>query len=159
MRTLLGAITLLVITQSIVAHELPDGLVKNSDLDAISDFEQAIIKDKCSSGEEINRYHLQQNWFFNESKTDHGMIFGQTGFADYSISPNLHAAYCIEKDMLIASYYHFSPSYSINGERISEGELFKYRSIPAIRIQIKTLTQNRMVLFFVESKEELILYR
>ena len=86
---------LLLVTTFAIAHETPEELVKGNNLRA--DFEQKLIEGKCSGKEEINRQLLQQSWFFNESKTDHGIIFGKTGFSDYSITPYPSAAYCIEK--------------------------------------------------------------
>ena len=148
---------ILLVTTSVIAHETPQDLVTGNDLRA--DFEQNLIEDNCSGKEEINRQLLQQNWFFNESKTDHGIIFGQTGFSDYSIAPYPSAAYCIDKRTLIVKYYNYEPNYFINGELISEQKFLKYRSIPSIKILVKMLTENKLVLFFPESKEELILHR
>lgn len=145
------------ITGFVFAHEVPKELVAGSD-EKIK-YEKKISEGKCSTKEKVNRHLLQQNWFFDESKTDHGIIFGQTGFSDYSRSQWTTASYCIDGNSIIATYYDYEPRFSINGELVHEQRFLKLRSSPSITMVVETLTDNKLILYFPASKDKLDLYR
>ena len=62
-----------------------DGItsIDPSDPSARTTFEQKLVEGKCTEEEQINRWLLQQSWFYDPEFTQLAGAFGQNGFSLY----------------------------------------------------------------------------
>ena len=114
---------------------------------------------KCKKPSILDRNLLQQTWFFNEAKTDHGVTFGTYSFTDYSTHEWSRASYCIEGKTIIATYFNYQPRVLVNGIEKRKEAYVRIRVLPSIHMNIEELTENKLIIKWAESDEKLVLFR
>ena len=165
------------ISWPVLSQEVPEGFMgldkqtlANLDKEALAKFmkdtkhDRELSEGECKVKEQLNRYLLQQTWFFDEDKTGFGMIFGYYGFSNSSDTIWTQASFCIDGKSIIATYYYYEPDYyepdaSVNREYIRAETNSTLRTLPNIEMVVETLTENRLVFWLPASKEKLSLYR
>ena len=158
----------LLITLPVCAEEIPLGFI-GLDKKTLASLNQETLmrlvkqtkqdrelsEGKCKTTGQVNRQLLQQTWFFDEEKTDFGMIFDYYSFSDYSKPEQTNVSFCIDGKSLIATQYYFVPDFSVNSDKI----VSKLHAFPSVEMNVETLTENKIVFRFPASKETLTLYR
>src|SRR5690606_31195625 len=90
---------------------LYDGItsIDPSDQSARTALEQKFIEGKCVEGEQINRWLLQQSWFYDPEFTQLAGAFGQNSFSLYEKGDDFklknEGAFCISGKNLYVTYY------------------------------------------------------
>ena len=122
-------------------------------------FEQTLIAGECREPGTVDRHLLQQSWYFDSALSDIGVAFGSHGFADYSTNPSTTAGYCIEGETIVAKYYSYEPSLSVNGEKVREEAHKDMRMIPPVRMHVELLTESKLILRWEGIDEKIELFR
>ena len=133
--------------------------------------EEKALEGICTKPEKIDRWLLQQSWFYDSNYENIAGAFGQTSFSlypenkkpDSKHKKELEALFCINGSELNIIYYEtkFSPN-SIsfgNGSIVSVGFGRKLKLFSNDVVQVTGLTEKKMTLFFEGSGKQYELYR
>ena len=130
--------------------------------------QKAMIDGLCSvdSKENINRWHLQQSWFYDAEFQEIAGVFGNVAFSLYINGSNgeekIEAAYCIEEKVLKVQFYETQQklkSFNFNADGFS----MQYRSRLKVKeqesIRVVSLDEKQMILYFENQKREQRFFR
>jgi len=141
--------------------------VDSNDRDAVRMQELRLVENKCHGAEALNRWHLQQTWFYSPDAQEIAMVFGDVGFhyfqRETSAQDVIEGAYCVEGTKLVVQY--FGADYvpisigfeSLLSWRISFGR--KITPTGADTINVKKLNEEILTIVFESSGHEVTFYR
>lgn len=137
--------------------------------DSIS--EEKALEGVCTKPEKIDRWLLQQSWFYDSGHKNIAGAFGQTSFSlypknkksDSKHKKELEALFCIDGNELNIIYYEtkFHPN-SIsfgNGSIVSVSFGRKLKLLGEDVVQVTGLTEEKMTLVFENRGTKYELYR
>jgi hypothetical protein len=129
--------------------------------------ESRLVEGKCTKSEMINRWLLQQSWFYDEQYTDLAGAFGQVSFGMFNKgNPKkeyIQGAFCIAGNNLIVRYYETSavPN-SFEFRSLSDWTIkfgSKIKPLGEDIYKVQELTEKRMTLRFQSDGNEHVFYR
>lgn len=136
-------------------------------IEATLEQEARLVQGRCTKTEEIDRWLLQQSWFYDQQFTDVAGAFGQSSFGMFERGNPKHSliegAFCIEGRNLFVRY--FKEYYIPSGFefRSPSDWAIKYSSklVPLEEdvFAVQELSKKRMILKFVSDGSEHVFYR
>lgn len=132
--------------------------------DEVASREADLVQGRCTESEAIDRWLLQQSWFYDQAFTRLAGAFGQSSFSLYkngdTTKPPLEGAFCINGSDLIVRYYerHFVPV-MVRPSKLSVEFGTKLTPLGQDIYRVKELTKDRMVLNFESDGLEHVFYR
>ncbi len=144
-----------------------EGIGAARNLQEIATQELALVQGKCTNPENIDRWLLQQSWFYDEQFTQLAGAFGQSSFSLYErggkIGQRTEGAFCIAGNDLVVRYFktrHVPVDFefrSLSDWTIKLGT--KLEPAGDDRYSVQELTSKRMVLSFASDGREHVFYR
>lgn len=162
-------IVFLVLMLIISGKYLYDGItsIDPSDRSARTALEQKLIEGKCKEKEQINRWLLQQSWFYNPEYTQIAGAFGQNSFSLYEKSNDFklknEGAFCVSGKSLYVTYYQ--------SKWVPRKISFKENTVLSIKmglklkklndeiINVEEIDEKKIKLFFKNENKEYVFYR
>lgn len=154
---LIGLYTLWpVLFSSIKDEQVPDA-------NAVYLQQTALIEGLCEvdSKENVNRLHLQQPWFYDDSFQEIAGIFGNVALTLYTKGSEgqekVEGAYCIEEGVLNVQFYGTKQklkSFDIGSNGFSRQYRSRLKPKEKESISIVSLDEQQMVLYFQAQKRE-----
>ena len=126
--------------------------------------EADLVQGQCTESETIDRWLLQQSWFYDQAFTSLAGAFGQSSFSLYkngdTTQPPLQGAFCINGNDLIVRYYkrYFVPV-MVRPSKLSVEFGTKLKPLGQDIYRVKELNKHRMVLNFESDGLEHVFYR
>ena len=133
----------------------------------VAALESRLVHGKCIANEAIDRWLLQQSWFYDEEFTDLAGTFGQFTFGMYERGSakqvQTEGAFCIAGSDLVVSYFktHHVPG-ALEFRSFSDWTIkfgTKIERLGEDVYAVHELTKRRMVLQFSSDGREHVFYR
>ena len=146
-----------------------DGItsIDPSDPSARTNFEQKLVEGKCTEEEQINRWLLQQSWFYDPEFNQLAGAFGQNNFSIYEKSNDFklknEGVFCISGENLYVTYYQ--TKYVPKKISFKEDSVFSIKMGTKLKrlndeiINVRKIDENKIKLFFQNENKEYVFYR
>jgi hypothetical protein len=131
--------------------------------EALSAQERDFVAGRCTRAEAVDRWLLQQSWFYDESFTQSAGAFGQSSFMFFdteSPTTNVEGAFCIDATELKVRYYerqYIPTDISLSKRSVSFGS--RLAPLGEDVFSVRELTTRRLVLTFASDGKNHTFYR
>lgn len=148
---------------------LYDGItsIELSDRSGVISKKQEFVKGKCTEKEQIDRWLLQQSWFYDPEFKKLAGAFGQNNFSLYEKDDNLkkrkEGAFCISGKKLFVTYYqtkYVPRKISFKNDSVFSINMgIKLKKLNDEIINVIKIDEKKIKLFFQNENKEYIFYR
>ena len=131
-------------------------------------FEAALITSMCgevnAEEEQVDRWLLQQSWFYDADFEELAGAFGRRGFNLFERNSGseslVEGVFCIKGKNLLVRYIDTSwYPIKVNWSALSVEFGFKIKPLGQDTFSVRELSEDRMILVFASSGEEHVFYR
>jgi hypothetical protein len=141
-----------------------DGRNAYRSVEQIAAAQSSLVEEACSGQETIDRWLLQQSWFYDEEFSELAGAFGQYSFSlyerDSSLNEMIEGVFCIDGNRLKVKYFEsrFVPVTIDFSERtINFGQKFKV--VGDDLFTVIELTEKMMLIEYASDGETHVFYR